>query len=444
MRILCLQHVPFEGPAALADWATTRGHTLLCHPLYQGTPLPELTTFDFLLVLGGPMNVGQHDAYPWLVTEKALIRAAIAAGKYVLGVCLGGQLIADVLGAEVSQAALPEIGWYPIERAEECPAWCELPASLPVLHWHGDRFDIPDGATRIAASEACQNQGFAYGERVLAWQCHLEATPESLAALVDACGGELIEGGRYIMPAERLLTEPTASYQQMQSALFGILDRMTAPLEVIDWGRTDYEDAFTRQKARVELRRAGRCADALILTEHAPVYTMGLRKGAEQHLIWTEAECAQRGIAVVQSNRGGDITYHGPGQLVGYPILSLRHRRDLHAYLRDLEEVVIRTLASYGLESARRTGKTGIWLGNARKICAIGVAVRSWISYHGFAINVHPDMAHFEGIVPCGITDGSVTSLTNELNKDIDIPEVKARLAVEFERVFGNSASQDG
>ena len=128
---------------------------------------------------------------------------------------------------------------------------------------------------------------------------------------------------------------------------------------------------------------------------------------------------------------------------MGYPILSLQHRRDLHAYLRDLEEVVIRTLATYGLASARREGKTGIWLDGARKICAIGVAVRSWITYHGFALNVCPDMSHFGGIVPCGITDGSVTSLTNELDKAVDIAEVKARLAVEFERVFANTAHQD-
>jgi len=443
MRILCLKHVPFEGPAALAGWAQARGHTIHSHSLYEDKPLPSLGDFDFLLIMGGPMNIYEESKYPWLAAEKALIREAIAAGKYVLGICLGGQLIADALGAKVSKGAQPEIGWYPIRRAEDCPAWCRLPENLPVMHWHGDRFDIPEGATRIATSEACENQGFLYGERVLAWQCHLEATPESLAALTETCGDELTEGS-YMMSAERLLAEPSQTYDQMQQALFGILDRMTAPREVIDWGRTDYEDAFARQRTRVDQRRSGDCGDALIFTEHTPVYTIGMRKGSEQHLIWTEAECTRKGIAVIQSNRGGDITYHGPGQIVGYPILSLRHRRDLHAYLRDLEEVVIRTLASYGLESARREGKTGIWLENERKICAIGVAVRSWVSYHGFALNVCPDMTHFNGIVPCGITDGSVTSLANELNKGVDITEVKARLAVEFERVFGNSALQDG
>ena len=147
-----------------------------------------------------------------------------------------------------------------------------------------------------------------------------------------------------------------------------------------------------------------------------------------------------QGVSVIHSNRGGDITYHGPGQIVGYPIISLQERRDLHAYLRDLEQVVIRTLATFGLETARRDGKTGIWLGE-RKICAIGVAVRTWVTYHGFALNVNPDMSHFTGIVPCGITDGTVTSMQAELGETIDLGIVKARLAVEFQKVFRNTAA---
>ncbi len=214
----------------------------------------------------------------------------------------------------------------------------------------------------------------------------------------------------------------------------------TQPLDIIDWGRTEYEDAFARQKALVDLRRAGDAPDTLIFTEHAPVYTIGMRKGAEQHLIWNEAQLKAQGVTVIRSNRGGDITYHGPGQIVGYPILSLQERRDLHAYLRDLEAVVIRTLATFGLQSARREGKTGIWL-DERKICAIGVAVRTWVTYHGFALNVNPDMSHFNGIVPCGITDGTVTSLQAELGETIDLAIVKARLAVEFQKVFRNTAA---
>ncbi|MFQ3224835.1 MAG: lipoyl(octanoyl) transferase [Lentimonas sp.] len=215
---------------------------------------------------------------------------------------------------------------------------------------------------------------------------------------------------------------------------------MEQPLDTIDWGRTEYEDAFERQTALVDRRRTGEAPDTLVFTEHAPVYTIGMRKGADQHLIWNEAQLKAQGVSVIHSNRGGDITYHGPGQIVGYPIISLQERRDLHTYLRDLEEVVIRTLATFGLQSARREGKTGIWLGE-RKICAIGVAVRTWVTYHGFALNVNTNMSHFTGIVPCGITDGTVTSMQVELGETIDLDIVKARLAVEFQKVFRNTAA---
>lgn len=213
-------------------------------------------------------------------------------------------------------------------------------------------------------------------------------------------------------------------------------------LEIIDWGRTDYADAFKRQKERVERRVSGACADALIFTEHHPVFTTGMRKGASEHLIWDPSTLAEHGIEVLQSNRGGDITYHGPGQIIGYPILSLKLRKDLHGYLRDIEEVVIRTLRYFGLEASRRDGKTGIWL-HTRKICAIGVAVRSWVTYHGFALNLNPDLNHFGGIVPCGITDGTITSMEIELQSKVDAEAVKRRLAVEFDTIFANSENDD-
>jgi len=215
------------------------------------------------------------------------------------------------------------------------------------------------------------------------------------------------------------------------------------PLKIEDWGRTRYAAALERQKALVDRRRRGEATDTLVFTEHEPVFTTGLRKGAAAHLIWDRPGLEARGIDFVPTNRGGDITYHGPGQIVGYPVLSLQARRDLHAYLRDLEEVVIRTLRHFGLESARREGKTGIWLED-RKICAIGVAVRTWIAYHGFALNVAPDLSHFEGIVPCGITDGSVTSMERELDARVDKSAVKAQLAVEFAAVFQDLLTRNG
>jgi len=214
----------------------------------------------------------------------------------------------------------------------------------------------------------------------------------------------------------------------MPSALTTLLDRAT-----LDWGRTRYEDARRMQDELVAQRIAGEIGDTLVFTEHAPVFTLGLRRGTEQNLVWDAARLAREGVEVVKTNRGGDITYHGPGQVVGYPIVLLAARQDLHAYLRFLEQVLINSLGSLGLAAARREGKTGIWLG-PRKIAAIGVAVRRWVAYHGFALNVSPDLAHFSGIVPCGIStaDGTVTSLQAELGRTVDPADVKKVLAVEF------------
>lgn len=208
-----------------------------------------------------------------------------------------------------------------------------------------------------------------------------------------------------------------------------------AALTVLDWGRTGYADAWQRQEELVVRRNAGEIGDMLVFTEHDPVYTLGVRKGAETHMIWDEAELARRGIAVFKTNRGGDITYHGPGQVVGYPIINLAARKDLHAYLRLLEQVMINTVGTFGLAAARREGKTGIWLGT-RKIAAIGVAVKKWTTYHGFALNVDADLAPFGGIVPCGITDGTVTSIAAELGRAPAMTEVQQVLAAEFARLL--------
>jgi lipoyl(octanoyl) transferase len=201
----------------------------------------------------------------------------------------------------------------------------------------------------------------------------------------------------------------------------------------LDWGRTPYREAQRRQQELVSRRLAGGIGDTLVFTEHDPVYTVGLRRGAEEHLVWEPERLAREGLEVVKTNRGGDITYHGPGQVVGYPIVSLAPRPDLHAYLRLLEQVLINAVGSLGLAASRRTGKTGIWLGT-RKVAAIGVAVRRWTAYHGFALNVEPDLAHFAGIVPCGIgaADGSVTSLRAELGRPLPLDEVRSVLAREF------------
>lgn len=208
-------------------------------------------------------------------------------------------------------------------------------------------------------------------------------------------------------------------------------------LETVDWGRTAYAASLEAQDQRVAARIAGEAPDALIFTEHDPVFTVGLRTGADQHLVWNDSTLAAQGVTVSKTNRGGDITYHGPGQIVGYPIVDLSARKDLHAYLRFLEEVMIRSVGDFGLVATRREGKTGIWIEH-RKVAAIGVAVRRWVTYHGFALNVSPNLDHFGGIVPCGIaaSEGTVTSLAKELSSPPSLEAVKRSLDHHFRALW--------
>lgn len=230
MRLQCLTHVPFEGPAGIADWARSRGHALHETPLYAGAlPLgPE--TYDGLVVMGGPMGVRDQAAHPWLITERQAIRGAIEAGRVVLGICLGAQLIAQVLGARVYPNAHRELGWMPIEltpEALESPLFGFLPPSLRVFHWHGDTFDLPQGAIHLARSEACIHQAFSYEGRVLALQFHLESTPSSVRDLVTHCADE-IRPGAYVQDTRGLLADGSGDYGLINESLFGILDRLAA------------------------------------------------------------------------------------------------------------------------------------------------------------------------------------------------------------------------
>lgn len=208
--------------------------------------------------------------------------------------------------------------------------------------------------------------------------------------------------------------------------------------ETEDWGLVPYEMAYQRQLEKVQARLASEISDTLVFTEHPPVYTLGRRKEAQQNLLLDSQKLEAKGIQLIQTNRGGDITYHGPGQIVGYPIINLENHKDLHAYLRNLEQVLINSLGYLGLAASRRPSKTGIWLEN-RKIAAIGVAVKQWVTYHGFALNVLNDLAPFKDIVPCGISpeEGTVTSLAQELPRtNLDLKEVKAIIKAEFEKTF--------
>ena len=180
----------------------------------------------------------------------------------------------------------------------------------------------------------------------------------------------------------------------------------------------------------------------LLTVEHPPVYTLG-KSGDMQNLLLDESQITKSGFEFYKINRGGDITYHGPGQLVVYPIFDLEYFfRDIHKYVRFLEEVVIRTLAEYNIEAGRQEGFTGVWIhdedGPSRKICAIGVHLSRWVTLHGLAFNINPDLSHFKNIVPCGIAadDKTVTSLENELGKKVDLQEVKSKLMQHFAVLF--------
>lgn len=200
-------------------------------------------------------------------------------------------------------------------------------------------------------------------------------------------------------------------------------------------GLTKFSQIWNLQREIFSLSENGSINDILILNEHQHVYTIG-KSGKGDHLLANNVELKSKGIEVIFIDRGGDITYHGPGQLVGYPILKLNnYYKDVHRYLRDLEDVIILTLNEFGIEAKRDRDYTGVWVGN-NKIAAIGIKVTRWITMHGFALNINTDLTFFDRIIPCGIFHKGVTSMQSLLNKKIDITEVVNRLLPNFERVF--------
>ncbi len=204
---------------------------------------------------------------------------------------------------------------------------------------------------------------------------------------------------------------------------------------VVDLGFLDCRKTWALQKELVEKRFRQEIPDTLILAEHPPVFTIG-RRGSKKNLHVSDEYLETLGITVIEVDRGGDITYHGPGQLIGYPILDLTgHGRDVHLLLRRLEEVLIRLLADCGVKAKRVAGYTGVWVED-EKIAAIGIGVRRWISFHGFCLNVNPDMKYFSMISPCGIRDKGVTSLTKLKTEGIGLQEMKEGLVRHFEDVF--------
>jgi lipoyl(octanoyl) transferase len=215
-------------------------------------------------------------------------------------------------------------------------------------------------------------------------------------------------------------------------------------IEVRRLGRVPYAEGIELQRELVEDRRAGRVPDLLLLLEHPPVVTLGVKtRHSLAHVRETPAGLAARGVELHETGRGGDVTYHGPGQLVGYPILDLRPDRcDVHRYVRDLEEVLIRASAEFDVEAGRVPGLTGVWVGGA-KIAAIGVRISRWITSHGFAFNVATDLSHFDLIVPCGIRDRGVTSLSLLLGRPVDLDEAADAVARAFQDVFSPDRQWD-
>ncbi len=197
MNVHFLQHVPFENPSGIGDWVKQHGHTFSLTALFDDDPLPNMGGFDWLVVLGGPMNIYEHDRHPWLVDEKRFIREAIEAGTVVIGVCLGAQLLADALGGKVIGNEYREIGWHPVWRtpeSEHSPVFRALPLEFTAFHWHGDTFSVPPGCRLTIESEACANQAFEYENRVFALQFHLESSPAGIENLITNCEDELVCG----------------------------------------------------------------------------------------------------------------------------------------------------------------------------------------------------------------------------------------------------------
>ncbi len=227
MKIHFLQHVPFEGLGCIENWIQHNHHSVKSTRFYAGDPLPFLADVDFLIVMGGPMGIYDYEDYPWLKVEKEFISAIIEAGKPVLGICLGAQLIADCLGSKVYPGKQKEIGWFPISKTEQAhhsKLMDALPDSMEVFHWHGDTFDIPQGATHLLRSAACENQAFSVDDQLVGLQFHLEMTPHGAADLCEHGADELVDGPT-IQSADEILSNERR-YIQTNQMMFDLLDSM--------------------------------------------------------------------------------------------------------------------------------------------------------------------------------------------------------------------------
>jgi GMP synthase-like glutamine amidotransferase len=228
MRIHYLQHVAFEGPAIVGEWASNNGHIIKGTHLYNNEELPLIDHFDWLIVLGGPMNIYEDDIYPWLRAEKKFIHEAIKCGKVVLGICLGAQLIADVLGGKITKNPEREIGWMQVDFKDDVlnsALFNGFPKSPYVFQWHGDTFSVlGDGCRCIADSEACKNQAFIYMDRVIGFQFHMESTKESISALIKNCSND-ITNDTYVQSEQQIMNNMSCVIDA-NSLMFRFLDQL--------------------------------------------------------------------------------------------------------------------------------------------------------------------------------------------------------------------------
>ena len=232
MRVHWFQHVPFEGLGSMQAWFDEAGYTLSKTGWFAGDAAPGVDDYDWLIVMGGPMGVADEGQHPWLREEKSAIRAALDAGKPILGICLGAQLIAHVLGAEVAPNGHKEIGWFPVrltQNAALSPFFADFPEVFDAFHWHGDRFNCPRRGLRMARSEACDQQAFVFNERVLGLQFHLETTEASAAALIEHCGDELVPAPGVMQPAQML--GDAQRFEAINRLMAALLARMAEQAE---------------------------------------------------------------------------------------------------------------------------------------------------------------------------------------------------------------------
>jgi GMP synthase-like glutamine amidotransferase len=224
MRAHYFQHVPFEGLGSIEPWLRRTGYEISSTRLFESTELPDVDAIDLLIVMGGPMSVNDEHELKWLVAEKQFIRRAIERGKAVLGVCLGAQLIASAMGVRVYPNQLKEIGWFPVKGVPSTDSSVfRFPSSIEVFHWHGETFDLPPGAVRIARSDGCENQAFQLGSSAIGLQFHLETTPESAREIVNHCRAEL-SPARYVQSETNILGVAREKYD----AINGLMARVLA------------------------------------------------------------------------------------------------------------------------------------------------------------------------------------------------------------------------